>query len=149
MERHCRRATVRRSPCPLQLARLTTDPDRASAATDQVARFVNMVRTPSLSTLMATTCAELRPFAFSADMACGIASMEVRRDLISSCFVFVTWASTCERRSAFNSSTSITWILRISTPSSDFVWDCEVWDCEGAGEVCAAAKDDPAKSKAR
>jgi hypothetical protein len=36
-------------------------------------------------------------------------------------------------------------MLRIATPFSDFVWD---WASEGAGEVCAAANGDPAKSKA-
>src|ERR1700680_4962464 len=88
------------------------------------ALLANNVRTPS-AMLIATTCAELRPLALSADAASGVASIDFRSDCISSSLVCATMSSTFERTAGVSSLTSTTCIL------------CMIV-LDGAGGVCAS-----------
>jgi hypothetical protein len=61
--------------------------------------------------LIATTCAELRPLALSADAAAGVASMDFRSDCISSSLVCATISSTLARTAGCNCLMSTTCML--------------------------------------
>ncbi len=87
--------------------------DLPGQVSDYAAVLVNIVSVPLSSMLIATTCAELTPLAFSADEIVGDASIDTRSDFRSSSLVRDTSASTCERTSGDRSLTSTTWTLRI------------------------------------
>src|SRR5467141_2934677 len=84
--------------------------------------------------LKATTCDGLRPLALSADATSGVASIDFRRDCLSSALVHATISSTFERSDG--SLTSTTCMLRITL--LDSAGGVCASDCAGA--PCARTK---------
>src|SRR6266404_2921124 len=86
--------------------------------------------------LKATTCDELRPLALSTDATSGAASIDFRRDCLSSSLVRATNSSTFERSDGSSSLMSTTCMLRMTA------LDCGgVCASDCAGAPCACTKD--------
>src|SRR4029077_16421992 len=87
--------------------------------------------------LIATTWAELRPLALSADAAAGVASMDFRSDCISSSLVCATISSTLARTAGCNCLMSTTCMVRMTV--LDWAGGVCASGCEGAPCACTKA----------